>query len=445
MRGFEVCRRWRDCRRVVPTRVTQRTLLVTLSYILFWTLVALVVGQGWLVLGFVLRLLRFRRKLLEDAECPRAAVILCLRGGDPFLEHCIAGLLALDYPNYEVHVVVDHPDDPALEILKPLLDSSRSANVHIQFLREPRATCSLKCSSVVQAVRSLDASVAFVAQLDADTIPHASWLRELATALRDERVGAATGNRWYMPETLSLGSLVRYSWNAAAVVQMYWYRIAWGGTLAVKTSVFRETDLLDRWSNAFCEDTMLFTQLKKAGLRLAFVPALIMVNREDCDVGGYFRWVRRQLLTARLYHPAWSAVFGHGIVTTLFPLLAVILGVAGLATAQPVVATWSLAGVVFYQFAVIAMLPPMEFAARRIVAARGQPTRWLTTPGTMKCLFAIWLTQFVYFLALCSASLLRTVDWRGVTYEILPRGRVKLSAYEPYQPTGPEEREAVSL
>jgi hypothetical protein len=399
--------------------------LITFSHILFWTLVALVVGQALLVVGFVWRLLRFRCELLADADCPQAAVILCLRGGDPFLEHCISGLLALDYPNYQVHIVVDHPDDPALEVLKPLLESRSSKNVHLQFLQEPRETCSLKCSSVVQAVRSLDESVEFIAQLDADTIPHASWLRELATALHDDRVGAATGNRWYMPESLSLASLVRYSWNAAAVVQMYWYRIAWGGTLAVKTRVFRETDLLDKWSHAFCEDTMLFTQLKKAGLRLAFVPSLIMVNREDCDLGGFFRWVRRQLLTARLYHPAWGAVVGF----------------AG----QQVAATWSLAGLAFYQVAVIAMLPPMEFAARRIVAARGEPTRWLTFPGAIKCLFAIGFTQFVYFAALCSASLLRVVDWRGVTYEIHARSRVKMSAYTPYQPVIQEDREAVSL
>lgn len=419
--------------------------MITLSYILFWTLVALVVGQGWLVAGFVLRLLRFRRALLDDADCPRAAVILCLRGGDPFLEHCVAGILALDYPDYEVHIVVDHPDDPALRILGPLLEANPSENLHIQFLQDPLPTCSLKCSSVVQAVRSLDESVAFIAQLDADTIPHPSWLRELATALQDERVGAATGNRWYMPAKLSLGSLVRYSWNAAAVVQMYWYRIAWGGTLAVKTRVFRETDLLDRWSRAFCEDTMLFTQLQRAGLRLAFVPALMMVNREDCDVGGFFRWVRRQLLTARLYHPAWGAVMGHGVLTTLFPLAALVLGVVGLATGQADVAAWSLGGFALYQVGVSALLPPMEWAARRIVAARGEPTRWLSLAGTLKCIAAIWLTQFVYFMALCSASTLRVVGWRGVTYEILPRGHVKLSAYEPYQAASQEDREAVSL
>ena len=71
----------------------------------------------------------------------------------------------------------------------------------------------------MQVVKSLDDSYEFIAQLDADTIPHRSWLRELAAALEGEHVGAASGNRWYMPTEPDCGSIVRYLWNAGAVVQ----------------------------------------------------------------------------------------------------------------------------------------------------------------------------------------------------------------------------------
>ena len=56
-------------------------------------------------------------------------------------------------------------------------------------------------------------------------------------------MGVASGNRWYMPAEATAGSLVRYLWNAAAVVQMYWYGIAWGGSLAFKTKLLREAGL----------------------------------------------------------------------------------------------------------------------------------------------------------------------------------------------------------
>ncbi len=418
--------------------------MTTVVTIVLASMAVLVVAQALLVVGFVWRLLRFRAELLTDAECPRGAVILCLRGADPFLKKCISGLLNQDYPNYEIHVVVDHPNDPANAILRDSLVES-AAKVHIQFLENPSETCSLKCASVVQAVRSLDESVDFIAQLDADTIPHATWLRELATGLADERVGAATGNRWYMPDKPTFASLIRYAWNAAAVVEMYWYQIAWGGTLAVKTRVFRETDLLDKWSNAFCEDTMLYSELKRSGFRLNYVPSLTMINREDCDLGGYFRWVQRQLLTARLYHHAWGAVLGHGVMTILTPLLALALAVTCYLAGLGELAVKCIAGVVLYQVAVAVMLPPMEFAVRRIAAARDEPNQWLSYGNTLRCALAIVLTHYIYFAALCSAAMLRVVDWRGVGYQITGRGRVRRLSYAPYAPTSDESEDNTSL
>ena len=87
-----------------------------------------------LVLGFVLTLLRWRRPLIDDASAPKAAVILCLRGGDPFLVDCIRGLLALDYPSFEVHIVVDHRDDPANAVPNEMLATEHPDNVFVQFL-----------------------------------------------------------------------------------------------------------------------------------------------------------------------------------------------------------------------------------------------------------------------------------------------------------------------
>lgn len=402
--------------------------------IIVWGLAALVAGQAVLVFGFVRTLLRHRRPLPTDENCPPAAVVLCLRGSDPFLPECIDAILDQDYPQYEVRVVVDHPDDPAWRVVSDGVARRKATHVSITTLAQPRATCSLKCSSVVQAVADLDPSVEFIAQLDADVIPHRTWLRELAAALADERVGAATGNRWYMPNHLSLGSLVRYIWNVAAVVQMYWYGIAWGGTLAVKTRLFRETNLLERWSNAFCEDTMLFAELRRSGLQVRFVPSLLMVNRESCDVGGFFRWVRRQLLTARLYHPGWSAVVGHAGLTSLVPALAA--GLFGLACWR---GEWGAArttavGLLAYQASMLPLMAILEWAARRVVASRQEPTGWLSFWGWVSAFGVIPVTQVIYAGAMVSAMLLRHVDWRGVEYQIDGPWGIRLVEYRPYVP-----------
>lgn len=400
--------------------------------ILLWGLFALIVGQGLLTLGFVAALQRWKRPLITDEAAPKAAVVLCLRGPDPFLGRCLRSLLSQDYPNYDVQIIIDHPDDPAGRILQPLLAEYPAHNVQVHVLEQRLSTCSLKCSSLVQAVRSLGDSYGFVAQLDADTIPHPSWLRELATALADDRVGAATGNRWYMPQRSSLGALVRYLWNAAAVVQMYWYGIAWGGTLAVPMRVLRETDVVERWSRAFCEDTMLLAVLRQAGLRVSFVPSLMMVNREDCGLDGFFSWVRRQMLTARLYHPAWLAVVSHGLATTTMLLLAVGLAVWGWLAGDAASANWALAGFVGYQVCIMPMLALLEATVRQIVRARGEHTRWMTWSTVVLLPPALLLTQLIHAAALASACVLRRVDWRGVEYEIDGPARIRLVEYRPF-------------
>lgn len=411
---------------------------------LFVLVVLLVVGQTVLVLGFVHALRKKAPSLLTNRDAPKAVVILCLRGGDPFLEDCLQGLLKQDYPNFEVRVILDHPDDPAYPIVAKAIEASGASHITIEILQEKRETCSLKCSSILQIVDSLDDSYEFVAQIDADTIAHPTWLRELATALHDETVGAATGNRWYMPHNPTLGSLVRYNWNAAAVVQMFWYHVAWGGTLAVKTRVFRETDVLQRWGKAFCEDTMLLSVLKKLDLRVSFVPSLMMVNREECALSGYFYWVRRQLLTARLYHPAWLVVAGHGFVTTAAPLAALVVLIVALATGNTQAATWAGSALVLYEVSIAVLLVPMELAMRKIADSRGEISNWLSPAGKLKCLAAMPLTQVVYPLALASSIFLRRTVWRGITYHIHGPQEIRMEKYQPYQ-SQQEDKQTISL
>lgn len=411
----------------------------TLIDVALWSLGALFAFQALLVAGFIIVLRRFPRDLLRDEKCPRAAVVLCLRGSDPFLSRCLAAVLAQDYPRFSVRVVVDHEADPAWRLVEEKIGEvrSRGATADFSLVVEPLATrrdsCSLKCSSLVQAVAGLDESCEFIAQLDADTIPHRSWLRELATALAGEHVGAATGNRWYMPNDARWGSLVRFTWNAAAVVQMYWFRIAWGGTLAVKTRVIREAGLLEHWSRALSEDTMLFTQLRKHGWKVAFVPSLMMVNRESCGLGGFLAWTSRQLLIARLYHPGWSAIVALGFGTTAALAGAVFLGALAATRGDVGSLARIAAAVAAYQLGTIGLFAQVEIAVRCIVAARGECVRWLTPSKMLRQFVSVAITQALYPAALFSALFVRHVTWRRAVYRIDGPWKIRLLREKRYE------------
>lgn len=398
---------------------------------MFCMLLGLAIGQAILAWRFAGTFKRASRRPAADAPCPRTAVILCLRGPDPFLPACLEAIMNQDYPDYDLHIVVDSREDPAWAIAERTLKAHTSPKVHMAPLTEPRQTCSLKCSSLVQVVSTLDASYEVVALLDADTIAHPTWLRELVAPLADERVAAATGNRWYAPATFSWGSLVRRLWNAAAVVQMYWFRIPWGGTLALKRSVVRRSDLLERWGNALCEDTMLYGVLRSMGYRVAFVPSLMMVNREGCDLGNFYRWVRRQLLVARLYHPAWGLVVGHGLSVSIAQSAGVVaLGAAAIAR-NGYAAAWLVAGMGLYWGIMAGLLAAIESGVRRSVRAGDETVAFMRPSDLPRVFAAMLLTQAVYAAALLSAMFLRTVDWRGIRYRV-EGAKIRMIEYKPY-------------
>lgn len=406
-------------------------------------MMGLVAIQSVMVTGFIRKLRNFDVPLIGDDEAPPAIIILCLRGTDPFLKDCLSGLLNQDYPNYQVRIVVDSPDDPAHQVLSHILAETGAQNIHIENLVEKSPTCSLKCSSLRQVMHSLEPDCEIVAQLDADTVAHPTWLRELATALKPTDVGAATGNRWYMPTTPSVGSLVRYTWNAAAIVQMYWYRVAWGGTLALKAKVLRESDLLEKWGLAFCEDTMLHSQLKKLGLRVQFIPSLMMINRENISLGNFFRWVSRQLMTAKLYHPAWPAVLIHGIISAVIPLTAGVLLMVALTIGNLTAAAITLGTLWLYGLSLFFSLLPMVRIMRQIASRRGQPSRWIAGWGFLKCAAVMPLTQVVYPAALAAATFAKSTDWRGIRYQIDGPWQIRMLEYLPYQPVLEQSHESL--
>jgi len=390
--------------------------------------------QAWMSWRMIRVISKRGRTLLVDDECPPAAVILCLRGSDPFIGECIQRAATQDYPQYQLRIIVDHDSDPVMQVVQDTIQSlGKSSHIQVESLQTPLATCSLKCSSLAQAEAGLDTDVEVVALLDADTLPHATWLRELVAPLTEPGNGAATGQRWYMPEAASIGAMVRYFWNCAAVIQMHSFDIAWGGSVAIRRDVIRDLQLPNRWRKAFCEDTMLLAALRERDLKLQFVPTLMMVNRESCDVTGFFGWVRRQLLTARLYHPRWPLVVCHGVLVTAMPICAAAIIGLSAATASWLPALIAGVATVGYGAGLAGILLSTEIVVRKTVAARGECTQWLTARACVNFFLAIPVIQLLYPVALFSSLFVRQVKWRGITYRIKTPWEIELLEYRPYE------------
>lgn len=391
--------------------------------------------QSLLMLFFLRYLRSYNSKSLavKVKELPKTAVILSLRGADPYLSKCLRSLFQQNYPNYDIKLIVDSEEDPAWKVAIKTVAEEKASNVEIQALKHRRKTCTLKCSSLVQALSTLDKTYKVVALVDADTVAHSNWLRELVSPLSDPKVAATTGNRWYLPTGQYWGTLVRYIWNTSAVVQMFLYGIPWGGTLAIKTEVIRKTGLLEKWKHSYTDDTMISRVMQKHGYQVKFVPSLLIVNREETNLPRLLPWIRRQLFISRLYHPLWPAVVGDSILTIVLPNLVLGLFFISFFIGQGQAAILALIGYCSYLFGLLALILTLEKSVRQVISRRGEVSPRFNKSKIWKIFVGTPFTQWFYFIALVSCHWMPIVNWRGINYQIKGPFKIRMMEYRPYK------------
>ncbi|NJO29094.1 MAG: NAD-dependent epimerase/dehydratase family protein [Richelia sp. SL_2_1] len=317
------------------------------------------------------------------------------------------------------------PDNP-LYTLKPFLlqrwteEQLTATEIYIQARRPAEISCQ-------QTLNALAASDIICPPLEPQL-----FSKYLSYLLTNPQIGATTGNRWYLPQGRYWGSVIRYIWNVAAVLQMYFYQMPWGGSLAIKREVFHQTGLLSKWKKAFNEDTIVLHVLQQQGLRVEFVPSILMLNREECDLKSFFGWVKRQLLCPRLYHTSWSAIAIHGILTTVLPLTAIMLLLITYLHGELSINGYFPSGLAIYIVTQILCLVILEYKVRGIFQRKGETVPSIDVRTIFKVLLALPLTQIVYALALTEAMFIRQVEWRGITYQIKGPWDIKLVKYQPY-------------
>ena len=392
--------------------------MIAVAWIAFWILIGLSIVSALLAYGFGRILRRPQPEPLADDACPKAAVILCLRGVDPFLTTCLQSLLNQDYPQYDVWIVVDHQADPAWEVVQQVIRETGARHIHVRPLRQRLDTTTLLNSSLIQAVSELDASYEVMAMVDADTITPPQWLRALVTPLADRRIGATYGNRWCAPLIGRWGSLVRYVWMAGGAAPMHYFEMPWGGSLAMRLSTVRRAGIVDLWARTRSSDAPLRSALHALGLRLQFVPSLMMINREECDLGFCLYFMGRQLNSNRLYHPGWLGTLLHALVSAGALAVAVALVVLGLITGHMDIVVWAGAGVAAYWLTMMACLVWLETSVQSSLQRRGETPTPLTWGRWLRVALCIPLAQEIHLLAALIATFQRRVVWRGVTYHI---------------------------
>lgn len=363
----------------------------------------------------------------------KAAVLLPMRGADPFLDRTLQALAAQSFPDYQVIIIVDHVSDPAWEACQAFLQQHADADrFTLQELQHRRTTCSLKCSSLIQAVQQLGDDVEWVVLTDADVVPHETWLQELVTPLLDPGVGLSTGQQWFVPSRPTLGSVVRSVWNSGAIVPTVLLGHPWAGSTAMRRVDMLRSGLLDDWSRSIVDDGPMATALHRIGLKVQFVPSVIMLNREQTTVRFCWSYLRRMLTWSRLFESTYPLTVFHATLLQGSVLWTLGLALAMILQSVNGSAFCLLLSVLVFWLANLVAYYDIRRAVRRHSHDRRLAWPPVTLVGCAITCVAIPLTHLIYAISSWRAYLVREVKWREITYRIDRAGKVQMVDYRPF-------------
>jgi ceramide glucosyltransferase len=404
--------------------------------------------------------LRFRAYVLSELATPLpdyspfVTVIAPFRGLDAELKENLGALLQQDYPAYEVVFVTDSPRDPGL----PIVEEVRStASDKLQFVDElsktslpklsqnleksrtsfpndnlkivgrgavtsriviagPATDSGQKVHNLRAAVAKLDPRTQVIVFVDSDARPHEQWLRFLVAPLADPSLGAASGYRWFSSAGVALANHLRSVWNASiasALGSTGDKNFCWGGSTAIRRSIFEDLQIAKKWRGSVSDDFTLTRALQQAKLRIKFVPRCLLLSSGNCGWGELIEFTTRQLIITRVYAShLWKALL---LGSSLF----VLVFFGGLALVL-------LRGLMGQEFYLLSILLGMIFvlgsakAWLRVSAVNLALQNYKTKPRqSLLAHLLLWPFGSALFLYnALGAAWSRRIRWRGITYEL---------------------------
>lgn len=343
---------------------------------------------------------------------PFATVIAPCRGVDPGLAANLRAVVSQDYPEYEIIFVLDDIKDPAVGVISDILN----LNDRIKLVIAPRAVdSSQKVENLRTAVLSADPQSKLFAFVDSDVRPSPTWLRNLAAAIVDDKVGAATGYRWFISKTPTFASELRSSWNASiasALGSNTRSNFCWGGSMAIRRDVFERLEIREKWVGTLSDDFAVTRAVTAAGMPIVFVPAALTASPGECTFFDMLEFTTRQMKITRVYaRDLWFKSFLGSFLFLSVMIASLIL--AAFADGLFLQAAALLILVAVSAFSVgkawvrldAVMLSMVDHAVDLKRQRLTQCSYWLISPA-------------VFFYNSVAALISRRIKWRGTTYEL---------------------------
>lgn len=374
-----------------------------------WTLGALAVWNFAVGLFSIRSALGYREYARRAARArsagarsgtPTLTLIVPCCGDEAGLEENLEALLAQDYPSFSARFVVESAADGAVPAIERLL-ARHPGRGHL-VLAGPAQDRSQKVHNLLAALESAPPAEVLVFA-DSDGRPERDWLGLLVAPLERAEVGVASSYRFYLPEPASFATLLRSVWNAAVLTVLgdHDYNFAWGGAMAIRQEVFQRIGVAESWKGALSDDYAMTHAVRRAGLRVEFVPSCLVGSRGKVGLRELLSWCSRQITITRVY---WPALFALAAATHLiygaFLALAIFQGAFALLS--------------------IVLLPGLIGGGLRATAIAELAPQWRETIS--RHLWAYFLlvpfAGVLTLLGVLRALWSRRIEWRGKLYEM---------------------------
>ncbi len=398
---------------------------------------------------------RYVNKQIFPDKSYFVSVIVPVKGSTPTLTDNFRSLCTQEYPNYEVIFVSESEDDPGAAVAHKIIDEWRQSNdvmkaggkggEAVAASEDPdgpsenkgcfspsnvRYVCAgeltdlsmiAKSHNMIKALEIAEAEVYLFT--DSDVFHPSHWIREMINPLGEEirgkTISASTAVFFIDPEGF-LGIFPSLSTNVAAFLSSFTRKYqdlptyASGASMAVFSSVFYQSKIIDAWKKSLNDDLVLATTIVDAGFSIFNVRRLPTrpVEKFTTWKGMNNKMVRWMLTVNHYTHPSYHReAYSYGVINLQFQtllnisLILSVLQLLGLADLD-----WSLI------FRLLLITYGYNVATRFIIARiikekNVYPYLWLSPISQY-----FWGIYFVYLALFC-----RKFTWGGREYHLNKR------------------------
>lgn len=270
-----------------------------------------------------------RRHQRDSTRSPPVGVFVPCKGVYPGLKENLEAVACQEHKNFTVTFISESHEDPANQAIQHVVQQYP----HCRHLVSGLATCcGQKNHNLLRGLARDSGSEVFVF-CDADIQPSPKWLSTLVSSLDSDDVSVATGFVWITPSQQTLAGTLHSMMVAyeAAFMSNNSMRLAWGGTMAIRSDTLRQLRVAEEWSRKASDDVTLSHLLRDTKVKKVHNPRCLVKSGESMSsVHQVIEWFTRQILFLKFYlRSLWLIALAVHIPSSLIMMLTVPLIIGG--------------------------------------------------------------------------------------------------------------------